>query len=198
MSDIEFVIKLRAAGDLIKEAADEYLEKLGKRQGIGTKEEVFTSLRGWTATKGDRIGEYDYTNRKVNNNSDAFNKAMDILKTNGASIGNRFHDKGYKYGYWMYEKNPDTIYRKLLGKKQETLATDTKPKEQDKALEKIRQLFPKDLEEVLMFEAKGEYIVITPRQYLGSENFAKIASIVRDAGGEYISAGKESHFRIQK
>ena len=31
-----------------------------------------------------------------------------------------------------------------------------------------------------------------------AENFAKIASIVRGAGGEYISAGKESHFRIPK
>lgn len=62
----------------------------------------------------------------------------------------------------------------------------------------VRTLFPEDLEDMLLFEEKEEYIVIKPRQYLGSENFAKIASIIRDQGGEYISAGKESHFRLPR
>ncbi|NIP67264.1 hypothetical protein GWN63_04395 [Candidatus Bathyarchaeota archaeon] len=65
-------------------------------------------------------------------------------------------------------------------------------------IEDVRALFPKDLEEMLTFEESGDYIVVRPRQYLGSENFAKIAAVVRDAGGEYISAGKESHFRIPR
>ena len=64
--------------------------------------------------------------------------------------------------------------------------------------EDIRMAFPEDLENLLSFEEKGEYIVIKPRQFLGSENFAKIASTVRGMGGEYISAGKDSHFRISK
>ncbi len=62
----------------------------------------------------------------------------------------------------------------------------------------LRTLFPKDLEDMLLFEEKEEYIVIRPRQYLGSDNFAKIAAIIRDQGGEYISAGKESHFRVPR
>ncbi|HKZ93221.1 MAG TPA: hypothetical protein VJ249_01395 [Candidatus Bathyarchaeia archaeon] len=62
----------------------------------------------------------------------------------------------------------------------------------------IKTGFPKELESMLFFEDSGNYIVIKPRQYLGSENFAKIASIVRGEGGEYISAGKESHFRVPK
>lgn len=62
----------------------------------------------------------------------------------------------------------------------------------------IRTIFPKELENMLTFEEAGTYIVIKPRQYLGSENFAKIASLVRGAGGEYISAGKESHFRVPR
>ncbi len=62
----------------------------------------------------------------------------------------------------------------------------------------VRTLFPKDLEDMLLFEEEKEHIVIKPRQYLGSENFAKIASIVRDEGGEYVSAGKESHFRLPR
>jgi hypothetical protein len=72
------------------------------------------------------------------------------------------------------------------------------PTEGISTTEDIRVLFPKDLEEMLTFEESGEYIVVKPRQYLGSDNFAKIASIIREAGGEYISAGKQSHFRIPR
>ena len=62
----------------------------------------------------------------------------------------------------------------------------------------VRTIFPKELENMLTFEEAEKYIVIKTRQYLGSENFAKIASLVRSAGGEYISAGKESHFRVSR
>ena len=58
--------------------------------------------------------------------------------------------------------------------------------------------FPEDLEALLGFQEKGDYIMVKPRQFLGSENFAKIASAVRGMGGEYISAGKDSHFRVPK
>ena len=50
----------------------------------------------------------------------------------------------------------------------------------------------------LSFDEKDDYIIIKPKQFLGSENFAKIASAVRGMGGEYISAGKDSHFRVPK
>jgi len=65
-------------------------------------------------------------------------------------------------------------------------------------IEDVKMMFPEDLEGLLNFEDKGEYIKITPRQYLGAENFAKIAQIVRGAGGDYVSAGKDSHFRVPK
>lgn len=61
-----------------------------------------------------------------------------------------------------------------------------------------KSLFPEDLESMLNFEDSGDYITVKPRQFLGSDNFAKIASVVRAAGGEYVSAGKASHFRIPK
>ena len=67
-----------------------------------------------------------------------------------------------------------------------------------KTIEDIRIAFPEDLESLLSFEEKGDYIMVKPRQFLGSENFAKIASAVRGMGGEYISAGKASHFRVPK
>jgi hypothetical protein len=66
------------------------------------------------------------------------------------------------------------------------------------SIDDVKMMFPEDLEGLLNFEDKGEYIKITPRQYLGAENFAKIAQIARGAGGDYISAGKDSHFRIPK
>ena len=67
-----------------------------------------------------------------------------------------------------------------------------------RSLDDIRMSFPEELEARLSFEEKGEYIIIKPKQFLGSENFAKIASAVRGMGGEYISAGKDSHFRVPK
>jgi hypothetical protein len=65
-------------------------------------------------------------------------------------------------------------------------------------IEDIKMMFPEDLEDLLNFEERAEYIMIKPRQFLGSENFAKIAQIVRGMGGDYVSAGKESHFRVPK
>ena len=66
------------------------------------------------------------------------------------------------------------------------------------SIEDIRMMFPEDLENLLSFEEKQDYIMIKPRQFLGSDNFAKIASIVRGIGGDYVSAGKGSHFRVPK
>jgi hypothetical protein len=70
--------------------------------------------------------------------------------------------------------------------------------EKKKSVDDVRLAFPEDLESLLSFQEKGDYIMVKPRQFLGSENFAKIASAVRGMGGEYISAGKDSHFRVPK
>jgi len=67
-----------------------------------------------------------------------------------------------------------------------------------RGVQDVRMMFPQELEDLLTFTEKDDYIMIKPRQYLGSENFAKIASIIRGAGGQYISAGKDSHFRVPK
>ena len=67
-----------------------------------------------------------------------------------------------------------------------------------RSIDDIRMSFPEELEARLTFDEKGDYIIIKPKQFLGSENFAKIASAVRGMGGEYISAGKDSHFRVPK
>jgi len=69
---------------------------------------------------------------------------------------------------------------------------------ENKSVNDVRLAFPEDLEALLSFQEKNDYIIVKPRQFLGSENFAKIASAVRGLGGEYISAGKDSHFRVPK
>jgi hypothetical protein len=73
-----------------------------------------------------------------------------------------------------------------------------KAPERTQEVEDIKMMFPEDLENLLSFEEKEDYIMIKPRQFLGSENFAKIASVVRGIGGDYVSAGKASHFRVPK
>jgi len=70
--------------------------------------------------------------------------------------------------------------------------------ERVQSIEDIKMMFPEDLENLLSFEEKEDYIMIKPRQFLGSENFAKIASVVRGIGGDYVSAGKASHFRVPR
>jgi len=67
-----------------------------------------------------------------------------------------------------------------------------------RSLDDVRMSFPEDLEAKLAFEDKENYITVKPKQFLGSDNFAKIASAIRGMGGEYISAGKDSHFRVPK
>ena len=62
----------------------------------------------------------------------------------------------------------------------------------------VRTMFTTEFENMLNFTETPQYIIIKPRQFLGSDNFAKIAAIIRSNGGEYISAGKESHFRIPR
>jgi hypothetical protein len=77
-------------------------------------------------------------------------------------------------------------------------AAATHEPSKQRSVDEIRMSFPEELEARLGFEDKGDFIIIKPKQFLGSENFAKIASAVRGMGGEYISAGKDSHFRVPK
>lgn len=68
-----------------------------------------------------------------------------------------------------------------------------------RTIDEVQRVFPKDLLSLLIFEVKEDYIIVKPKQYLGTENFARVASIVREQfGGEYVSQGRESHFRIPR
>jgi len=93
-------------------------------------------------------------------------------------------------------KPPITTQQTLIP--EETSATHATP-EKAITIKNIQDLFPPDLANLLYFEDAGEHIIVKPRQYLGSDNFRRVASIIRDRlSGEYISAGKDSHFRVPK
>ena len=70
--------------------------------------------------------------------------------------------------------------------------------EKKRIVNDVKQAFSSELAGMLIFEESGTFIIVKPRRFLGSDNFAKIASIVRNLGGEYISAGRNSHFKVPK
>jgi hypothetical protein len=74
-----------------------------------------------------------------------------------------------------------------------------KPALEVTAIKDVSNAFPPDLAGLLYFEMTENYVIAKPRQYLGSDNFRSIAAVVREQlGGEYVSEGKESHFRIPR
>ena len=70
--------------------------------------------------------------------------------------------------------------------------------EKKRGINNVKQAFSSELAGMLIFEESGTFIIVKPRRFLGSDNFARIASIVRDLGGEYISAGRNSHFKVPR
>jgi hypothetical protein len=70
--------------------------------------------------------------------------------------------------------------------------------EKKRGINEVKQAFSSELAGMLLFEESGSFVIVKPRRFLGSDNFAKIASIVRELGGEYVSAGRNSHFKIAK
>ena len=77
-------------------------------------------------------------------------------------------------------------------------AISVSPAEKTGSIKDVKQAFSSELQGMLTFEESENYIIVRPRRFLGSDNFAKIASVVRNLGGEYISAGKGSHFKVPK
>ena len=77
-------------------------------------------------------------------------------------------------------------------------AVSVTPSEKKRSVNDVKQAFSSELAGMLIFEESGTFIIVKPRRFLGSDNFARIASIVRNLGGEYISAGRNSHFKVPK
>lgn len=66
-------------------------------------------------------------------------------------------------------------------------------------IEAVKSKLPSDLLDRLdvAYRNQGNIIIVKPTKFLGSENFAKIAQIIKNSlHGQYISAGKDSRFEI--
>lgn len=87
--------------------------------------------------------------------------------------------------------------KSLITQKVETPVSEV-PFEKKFNLNGVKEAFSSELADMLMFEESGKFVVVKPRRFLGSDNFARIASIVRELGGEYVSAGRDSHFKIAR
>jgi len=124
--------------------------------------------------------------QKVDTITSELNKISEELRSVSSSLNSLSTDQVTKTFSLFYHSSSASL---------SVASVDSSKK---RSLDDIRMSFPEELESRLDFEEKGDYIIIKPKMFLGSENFAKIASAVRGMGGEYISAGKESHFRVPK
>jgi hypothetical protein len=50
--------------------------------------------------------------------------------------------------------------------------------------------------ERIEFSHQGNFIIVKTKQYLNDDDFKELRAVIRDMGGEYVSAGKDSHFKI--
>jgi len=79
-----------------------------------------------------------------------------------------------------------------------TAKLEGKPVETTPKLEDIKKAFPNQLlDKIEVTESEG-MIFIKPKKFLGSKLFASLAEVCKQLGGEYISMGRDSHFRIVK
>jgi len=129
----------------------------------------------WEEVEGSS-GPYE---RSEDVNNPEFKSMLRDLATHGGKLTRN------GYFFWVF-KNGHTVGRKQRNKGE---ASDINP-------EKLGELFPEDLKSLLSFKKDADAVVIEPTQFLGSENFAKILEIAEQHGGEWVRAGKNSHFQI--
>lgn len=63
---------------------------------------------------GNKLKEFEVATKTLNSGSEDFERCLNILKRNNATIQNRFKDQGWQFAYWLYGEN--TIYRQTLKK----------------------------------------------------------------------------------
>jgi hypothetical protein len=113
---VEFLVKLRDASQMIADAANEYLETFAppgakeNKQPATVQEATFSTLR-FEPQQGAKLGEYEVAYR-LGNIEDKWRPAYNILRNSNATIKDRYHGEGYQYSYWLYGE--DRIYRQKL------------------------------------------------------------------------------------
>jgi len=74
---VDFLVKLRDAGAMIMDAANEQLEKIAP-PNVKYGEKDFEKL-SWTVKEGTK-GDYEQTTKEANNNSEVFQALQQILQ----------------------------------------------------------------------------------------------------------------------
>lgn len=153
-------------------------------------------------------GKYRLATKAMNPDNADFNACLvDLKSRDGKPLRHQkmfiwlIGEEGDRFGFKPVAptvKKPEAVEEPLVPPVPAKVASAQTTTSALKSIVDVSNLFPKDLADMVLFEQTETYITIKPRQYLGSENFAKIAAIVRDQNGEYVSAGKESHFRIPR
>jgi hypothetical protein len=113
---VDFLVKLRDAAQMMADATNEYLESLaptevkGDKSGHAGVSETTFSILSFEPQKGEKLGDFETASSK-NNIPDKWNQAFNILKQNNSSINVRYHGQGYQFSYWIYG---DRIFRQKL------------------------------------------------------------------------------------
>ena len=170
--------------DIGTEALLEFLN--ATEAGIAAAKRVISQGKGlekWDASK-IKWEQAQGTSGPYERSADIDNPEFKSMVKDLAGHGGKLTRNGMFY--WLFTSG-STAGRKKRGKAAETKA--------EAGLDPA-QLFPEDLRSLLSFEQRADVVIIKPRQFLGSENFAKILDVVKQHGGKWISAGKDSHFKI--
>lgn len=101
---VEFLVKLRDAGQLIADAANDYLETLIPKQDQQQPLPDFDKLQ-WETRTGAKA-DYQQTSKAANSNSDVFQALQKKLQEHPGF----WQHNGFKY--WIHLNDPDTIDRR--------------------------------------------------------------------------------------
>lgn len=104
MSNVDFLVKLRDAGIMIADAANEQLEKMTPPI-VKVDSKDFNKLQ-WTKREGSNNNPYEQTDKEDNRNSEAFQALQQILGEHNGF----WQNSGYKY--WYHQSDKDTIDRR--------------------------------------------------------------------------------------
>jgi hypothetical protein len=69
----------------------------------------------------------------------------------------------------------------------------------DRKVEEIRKRLPQDIVpdlNVALNKYEPDKIHVTPKRFLGRDNFWKVSKILKELGGEYVSQGKQSYWWV--
>ncbi|HSV48880.1 MAG TPA: hypothetical protein VLH35_01065 [Candidatus Acidoferrales bacterium] len=114
---VEFLVKLRDASQMLADASNEYIDSLAPPEAKETNNKTvtvheinFITLK-FETQQGAKLGEYEIA-YKANNLEDKWRPAYNILRNSNATIKDRYHGETYAYSYWLYGE--DKIYRQKL------------------------------------------------------------------------------------